>query len=168
MVVASMDTGLTTMLLVAGGLLSVAAVLKDERVLFMLPTVISLLAIGQFMRASSANALGTYCQIIEHKIREACGSDRVVMSWEGSTLWRVTAHPAGIVTGGFLFIAAVGLTIFATVAYRAYFWWRPSAAIHGTEMLLVVVYAAASARLNLPSRRANVLDSSLETRLTTR
>jgi small-conductance mechanosensitive channel len=153
MMLNSMDNGLRTMLILIGALLTIAVSLRDERVLFLIPTAIFLTGIGQLVRATSTHIVGTYCQAIQQKLRCACGADNVVMNWEGSKLWKNIAHPRGIVHIGFFFVFIIGTIAFGLLAYRAYLYWKPSLAVHLLEAVFLVVYTIITERWNLVSRR---------------
>jgi hypothetical protein len=153
MILTSMDNCLRTMVLLVGGLLTVAATLKEERVTFIIPTAIFFLGISQMMRASSVNTIGTYCQVIEQKIRETLGAENVVMNWEGGKLWRNNAHPSGIGQIGLYIVYVLTMIFFIVFSYRAYLYWKPSLAIHLLEMFFFILYTVLSLKWNTISTR---------------
>jgi hypothetical protein len=153
MLLGSMDTNLNFFVVVIGALVAAAAHLQDQKVLFAIPSVIAFFAVGQFFRATSTNVLGIYCQALEKRLRQSCGSNRVVMNWEGSPLWQVVGAPTGAVSIGFGFLFLAALGAFAFFAYRAFFWWRPSIIIHVGELVFLIAYGRSAARWNTQAKR---------------
>ncbi len=164
MLLTGIDSSLRTMVLLMGGLLTVAVTLRDERILYFIPTVIFLLALSQMMRATCANIVGLYCQVIQQKLRETCGTEKIIMNWEGSALWRNIAHPSGVIAIGFIFIFIIVMCIFSYLSYRAFLFWTPSLAIHLLEVSFVIAYAIISMRWNLISTREKWICAMLNTR----
>lgn len=153
----SMDTNLNLGISMATGAIALAALFKEMRMLYILPSLFFSAACIHITKTAATNVRGAYCQIIEARLKSFLGSDTVLLDWEGGKLFRHIAGPAGIVQIGFYILFSVIASAFIAVASLAYRWQIWTAYVHVVELVAISCYAVLAIRWNTAFRRKDIL-----------
>lgn len=150
--IASMTTNLQI------GILAVSSVVgwgiaSDKKVLLIVPTMLFAFVTVHFLKVSSTNILGTYCQVIAERIRKKLPAKERLLDWEGGLLWRHSALPTSIVQLGFYFFFAAVVLLFFVLSWHAYTLYKWTLILHAAEIIAIIFYAFRAMAWNSLSNR---------------
>ncbi|MBI3825607.1 MAG: hypothetical protein HY294_06410 [Candidatus Rokubacteria bacterium] len=153
----SMDTNFKTGVSMIGGAIALASLSRDERLLFLIPSLMFMSASVHLLKTASANVHGAYCQVIETRLKSLLGKDAVLLDWEGGRLFKYISSPTGIVQVGFYLFFVAAAVLFCAMAVRAYMWQKWTFWVHAAEFLSLLGYAGLCVRWNTIGRRDRIL-----------
>jgi hypothetical protein len=156
-IVKSMDTNFNIAVTMITGLIALASFIKDERLVYLIPTIIFLSTCVHLLKTATVNINGAYCQAIESLLLEHLDGKKVMLNWEGGVLFKDVASPGGIVWLGFYFFFGVIAILFASVVVLTYIWQQWTIFVHILELIVLLYYAFICGRWNTKSHRERIV-----------
>jgi hypothetical protein len=152
----AIDKNITTGLTVFGIIASVGVGLHDTRVLYLIPSLAFMFLMIIMTKSVTVGILATYCFTIETKLRNRFQPGEIGMEWEGDALGFKSRDPLSLLGFG-VFLAFLPVAGgFVVLSIMCYHFWKPSAAIHIGEALLLTAYACGCLRWNRIAYRKRV------------
>jgi hypothetical protein len=153
----SMDTNFNTGIIMLSGIVSLTAYKNKLEFLYIIPSIIFIIACIHLLKTASTFVRGTYCQAIEKRLKVLLGKDIVLLEWEDGELGKYVSKPNSIVQTGFNLIFVVLALIFMGIAYLSYEWKCWTLIIHLIEFIATIVYFIFIMRWNSSPQRTKIM-----------
>jgi hypothetical protein len=153
----SMDTNLKTGIAILSGIVSLAAYDKQREFLYVIPSVIFMIACIHLLKTASTFVRGAYCQVIEMRLKVLLGKDTILLDWEDGKLGTYVSKPSSIVQMGFNLILFVLVLAFLGTSYLSYEWNKWSLIVHLIEFVSAIVYFIYIMRWNSSPQRSKIM-----------
>jgi hypothetical protein len=154
----SMDTNFNIAISMIAGIFAFSKYVKAPEWLYLIPSLIFMSTIIHLLKTSAASVHGTYCQVIETRLKKVIDSDLVLLDWENGIFSECIASPTGIVQIGFYIFFLAVTALYWTMAVEAYYWQNWTIYLHVTEFLIAATYAFFCVRWNTKTHRKRIIE----------